>query len=83
MDTLTDRFQNSRNPKEMWNSFRKLTNRSSENSVLPLRDSNNTIIFDQESKCSTLQKTFFDDINQMIPALTRTSKKRSTTQSKI
>ena len=59
-DTLVDKFDNSRNPKEMWNSFRKLTNRSSDNSILPLI-CENKVIFDRETKCTTLQKAFFDE----------------------
>ena len=58
--TLVDKFDNSRNPKEMWNSFRKLTNRSSDNSILPLI-CENKVIFDHETKCTTLQKAFFDE----------------------
>ena len=59
-DTLVDKFDNSRNPKEMCNSFRKLTNRSSDNSILPLI-CENKVIFDRENKCTTLQKAFFDE----------------------
>ena len=57
---LVDQFDNSRNSKEMWNSFRKLTNRSSDNSILPLINEDK-VIFDRETKCATLQKAFFDE----------------------
>ena len=59
-NNLVSKFDNSRNPKEMWNSFRILTNRSSDNSILPLI-SEDKVIFDRDSKCSTLQKAFFDE----------------------
>ena len=59
-DTLVDKFDISRNPKEMWNSFRKLTNRSSDYSILPLI-CENKVIFDRETKCTTLQQASFNE----------------------
>ena len=57
---LLERFDNTRNPKEMWGVYRKMTQKTQSRSVLPLIYEDSQPVFDSVEKCNLLQKAFFD-----------------------
>ena len=57
---LIDKFEDSSNPKEMWNVYKKMTRRPESNSVLPLIKDDSPPIFDPSEECTLLQNNFFD-----------------------
>ena len=58
---LCDKIAFAGSPKEMWESFNKLTTYQDygRGGVLPLLDENDCPVFEREEKCAVLEKVFF------------------------
>ena len=54
---LIEKFEGSRNPKEKWSAYKKLTKKEQRNSVLPLIHDSEPV-FDTTDKCKLLQEVF-------------------------
>ena len=57
---LLDKFDNTRNPREMWDVYKKMTKKDQSKSVLPLIQEDSEPVFDPTDKCKLLQEAFFD-----------------------
>ncbi|VDI38794.1 Hypothetical predicted protein [Mytilus galloprovincialis] len=56
---LCTQLNGSKNLKEKWSNFKKLTKKNEHNLVLPFLDSNGNILFEEEDKEKILKDTFF------------------------
>ncbi|VDI25108.1 Hypothetical predicted protein [Mytilus galloprovincialis] len=56
---LCTQLNGSKNLKEKWSNFKKLTKKNENNLVLPFLDSNGNILFEEEDKEKILEDTFF------------------------
>ncbi|VDI64334.1 Hypothetical predicted protein [Mytilus galloprovincialis] len=56
---LCTQLNGSKNLKEKWSNFKKLTKKNENNFVLPFLDSNGNILFEEEDKEKILEDTFF------------------------
>ncbi|MEW8548508.1 MAG: reverse transcriptase domain-containing protein, partial [Candidatus Thiodiazotropha sp.] len=59
-NSLIDSFEKAHDPSERWSVFKQMTRKATDNSILPLIDSNGNIAFDSAEKCTVLQNVFFD-----------------------
>ncbi|CAC5398446.1 unnamed protein product [Mytilus coruscus] len=56
---LIERFNSSRNSREIWTTYKKMTKKKDCNTILPLITEGNAPAFSEEEKCAILQDTFF------------------------
>lgn len=56
---LCDNLNESKNLKDKWTNFRKLTKQNEDNKVLPFIQQNGHIVFNEEEKEKELEETFF------------------------
>ncbi|CAG2211960.1 unnamed protein product [Mytilus edulis] len=56
---LIERFNSSRNSREIWTTYKKMTKKKDCNTILPLIAEGNAPAFSEEEKCTILQDTFF------------------------
>jgi len=59
-ENLLNQFEKSSNPREMWDTYRKLTKKPASNSILPLIDQSANPVFKPEEKCKILQERYFE-----------------------
>ena len=58
-DRLVSEFNTTNNAKDVWNTFKKMTRKTEDKSVLPLMGDNNIPVFDSRNKTEMLREIFF------------------------
>jgi hypothetical protein len=58
-DRLDSEFITTNNAKDFWNTFKKMTRKTEDKSVLPLMGDNNIPVFDSRNKTEMLREMFF------------------------
>ena len=57
-DKLLLSFENAGTAKKRWEVYRKLTDKKTDNSVLPLLDINGSPVFEKKEKCKLFEQVF-------------------------